>query len=137
MDQEPWYAAKCLFRHHEKESGPKQMYEERAILLKATSLDEAVGRAESEAKLYCMDLQDCEFTGYVDVFHLYDENLVDGSELFSSMRRSDLKPEEYLDHFYPDEPEDCETGGVKHRWHNLDDKRSACYHCGVVRDRQL
>jgi hypothetical protein len=49
MDQEPWYAAKCLFRHHDKESGPKQMYEERVILLKATSLDEAVARPRGSA----------------------------------------------------------------------------------------
>jgi hypothetical protein len=33
--------------------------------------------------------------------------------------------------------EDCETAGGSHGWYNIDGKRSACYHCRVVRTGRL
>ncbi len=51
------------------------MYEERIILLRARSFDEAIGRAEKEAEEYCHDLDGCKYVGYVDVFHLSDEKI--------------------------------------------------------------
>ena len=137
MSDEPWYAAKCIFLHAETNGGHKQMYEERIVLLRARSFDEAIGRAEKQAEGYCNDLDGCKYVGYVDVFHLTGGKLSDGAEIFSSMRRSDLKPKEYLNQFYPVEPDDCEAIGEAHRWYNLDGNRSACYHCKVVREGQL
>jgi hypothetical protein len=137
MSNEPWYAAKSIFLHAETKRGHKQMYEERVVLLRARSFDEAISRAEKEAEEYCNDLDGCKYVGHVDVFHLPEREIADGAELFSSMRRSDLKPEEYLNQFYPDEPADCEAIGEAHRWYNLDNERSACYHCKVIRVGQL
>ena len=113
------------------------MYEERIVLLKARSFDEAIDRAEKEAEEYCRDLDGCTYAGYVDAFLLYDERIGDETEIFSSMCRSDLKPKEYLNQYYPAELDDCEAIGEMHRWHNLDDVRSACYHCKVIREGQL
>lgn len=137
MNTEPWYAAQCIFRHTDAGRGPKQTYEERIILLRANSADEAIARAEKEAKGYCADLNDCEYLGYVSVFHLFDDAPGDGTEIFSSMQRSDLTAKEYLDRHYPDVPADCEAIGETHRWHNLDGNRSGCYHCDVTRDGKL
>ena len=137
MNDEPWYAARCIFLHAEAERGPKQMYEERIVLIRANSDGEAIERAEKEAQEYCRDLDGCEYLGYVNCFHLYNGTLANGAEIFSSMQRSSVEPIEYLDLHYPKDPDDCETDGETHRWHNLDDERSACYHCKVVRDGQL
>lgn len=30
--------------------------------------------------------------------------------------------------------DDCEAVGDRHEWHNVDDERSRCYHCGVIRE---
>ena len=137
MSKEPWYGAQCIFLHAETKHGLKQMYEERIVLLKASSFDEAIERAEKEAKEYCRNLDGCKHIGYVNVFHINDEKIDDGTEIFSSMQRSNLIPKECLAQHYPDEPDDCEAVGETHRWRNLDNKHSACYHCKVVREGQL
>ena len=137
MNRKGWYSAQCIFVHGDKVHGPKQMYEERIVVLRAESMKAAIERAEKEAEKYCRDVKGCEFIGYVNVFELYDDEIGDCSEVFSSMRESHLVPKGYLDLHYPDTPENCEAVGESHRWHNLDDKRSACYHCKVIREGQL
>ena len=137
MSKESWYSAKCIFLHAETESGHRQMYEERIILLKAPDFDEAIGRAENEAESYGRESDGCKYLGYADVFLLYDERIGDKTEIYSSLRRSSLGPKPYLEQFYPVEPDDCEAVGETHKWYNLDNVRSACYHCKIVRDGQL
>lgn len=100
MSDEPWYGAKCVFLHSEIESCPGQVYEERVILLRAGSLDEAVSRAEALADEYARDVGGCSYTGFVNVFHIFDENIGDGAEVYSLMRTSDLSKDEYLNRFY-------------------------------------
>src|SRR5262245_48137484 len=89
--QEPWYGAKCIFLHTKIESLPGKVYEERVILIKASSFDEAINRAEGEAEKYARELEGCTYTGYMDVFHIYGERVSDRSEIYSLMRTSDLK----------------------------------------------
>jgi len=100
MNDEPWYSAKCIFRHNDRKDGDSNMYEERIVLLKAENLDEAIIRAENEAKQYVSDLPTCEYLGFVDVFHLFDETIEDGTEVYSLMRQSKLDKEKYLNNFY-------------------------------------
>jgi hypothetical protein len=133
MNRESWYSAQCIFLHGDRADGPKQMYEERIVLLRAESMDAAIDRAEKEAEQYCSDLSSCRYIGYINVFAIDDDAMGDGSEIFSNMQRSDLAPKQYLDLHFPDTPENCEAVGESHRWHNLDDERSACYHCKVIR----
>jgi hypothetical protein len=137
MSHKIWFSAQCVFLHADKGHGPKQMYEERVILLRADNMDAAIKQAENEAKKYSRDLDGCTYLGYVNVFELYDQELGDGAEIFSIMHKSDLKPREYIDIHYPEKPDDCEAIGETHRWHNLDDKRSSCYHCKVIREGSL
>lgn len=100
MNDEPWYGAKCIFLHTQIEGCPGQVYEERVVLTKATSLDDAIQRAESLAKEYASDCGGCSYTGFINVFHIYDENIGDGSEVYSLMRTSELSTNAYLDQFY-------------------------------------
>lgn len=100
MNDEPWYGAKCVFRHSDLKNESGGMYEERVILLKAESGDEAIERAEKEANEYAQNLEGCSYLGYVNVFHIYDETIGDRTEVYSLMRSSKLSDEQYLDSFY-------------------------------------
>ena len=135
MNNKTLYSAQCIFLHRDKGHGPRQMYEERIILVRARNADDAIERAEQEAREYCRDLVDCEYLGYVNLFEIYDEELTDGAEIFANMQQSDLRPEDYLNLHYPAGPDDCEPLGQAHRWHKVDEKRSGCYHCKVIAER--
>jgi DNA-directed RNA polymerase len=108
---EPWYAAKCIFRHNnlKAERDNDFVYEERIILLQAESQDSAIEKAEEEAKEYEDSLDGTEFLGYTMVYHLYEENIGDRSEIFSEMRDSGKNPTDYLDHFYDTGSERAKT----------------------------
>jgi hypothetical protein len=136
MSNESWYSAQCIFLHSDKGHGPKQMYEERIVLLRADSTEDAIEQAEKEAEEYCDDLEGCRYVGYVNVFAMFDKPGA-GTEVFSTMQKSDLESKEYLNLHYPNEPDNCDAIGEIHRWYNLDEKHSACYHCKVVQEGQL
>lgn len=126
-----WYSAKCVFRIPETDYR-RQVYEERIILIKAKDWDSAIKKAETEANLYCDNSVTCEFTGFLDVFHLFDETVGDKTEIFSSMQASDLGSAEYLNRFYPKVPEDCEVQGQTHRWYKKTEGSKSCYHCQSI-----
>jgi len=126
-----WYSAKCVFRIPETDSR-RQIYEERIILIKAKDWDSAKKKAEAEANIYCDDSTATEFTGFLDVFHLFDETLGDKTEIFSSMQTSDLDSDEYLSQFYPETPGDCEAEGQTHRWYKKTKDSKGCYHCNTI-----
>src|SRR5882724_9356878 len=89
-NEEPWYGAKCVFLHVNIASCPGQVYEERVVLVRANDFDEAIRLAEIEANNYAGDDEDCTFTGFMNVFHIYDKKIGDGTEVYSLMRTSDL-----------------------------------------------
>jgi Domain of unknown function (DUF4288) len=100
MSDEPWYGAKCVFLHTGIDGCPGRVYEERVILVRAENFDEAIARAEGMAEGYARECGGCSYTGFINVFHLYDESIGDGTEVYSLMRTSDLSQDEYLNSFY-------------------------------------
>ncbi|WP_254511951.1 DUF4288 domain-containing protein [Anatilimnocola floriformis] len=100
MNDEPWYGAKCIFLHAKGAGRSKQFYEERVVLIKAENFDKAVSRAEVMAEEYAKGLDGCAYAGFMNVFHIFDEQIGDGTEVYSLMRKSDLSKDEYLDKFY-------------------------------------
>jgi hypothetical protein len=100
MDDEPWYSAKCIFLHADVQSENGRVYEERVVLLKAENLDEAIEFAEKEATEYAQNLEGCSYLGFVSVFHIYDETIESGTEIYSLMRDSKLDKNKYLNRFY-------------------------------------
>ena len=100
MSDEPWYGAKCIFRHADLKGKDGHVYEERVVLVKAESDDEAMEHAQREAKEYAQGLEGCSYLGFVNVFHIYDKNLQDGTEVYSLMRDSKLGKKKYLKRFF-------------------------------------
>src|SRR3954462_770142 len=83
---EPWYSVKCLFHHPTRKSGDEDfLYEERITLWKASSFEEAHRFAEEEAHKYASEAK-CLFVGSTDSFHLFEEGLSPGAEVYSTMR---------------------------------------------------
>lgn len=96
-----WYGAKAIFMHSDlAKNGSSTVYEERIVVLRAQSLDQAITRAEAAAAKYVRGLKGCKYIGFVDVFHMYEARIEEGTEVFSLMRDSRLKPKQYLDRFY-------------------------------------
>ena len=99
MDEapQPWFAVRSLVRF-EPATGP--VYEERITLWRASSFEEAVERAESEAREYACDV-DGECVDFTQAFHLTVEaEVMDGTEVFSLMRNSLLMPDNYISRFF-------------------------------------
>ena len=100
MKKEPFYAAKCVFKHDQllPIAGKAYVYEERIVLVQAEDFQSAIEKAEKEARAYADS--GTIYLEYITVFNLYDSILRNGSEVYSEIRSSNLKPEEYIDQYY-------------------------------------
>jgi hypothetical protein len=92
--KEPWYGVRCLFR--DSQNGH---YEERTIIVQANSHDEAIEKAEKEASDYCKSIGDIEYQNYADTFHIFSENITDGTEVFSLIRKTQIAKDDYIDQY--------------------------------------
>jgi hypothetical protein len=98
MEVKEWYGAKTVYQIESNTvQSPQKLYEERIIVLKAASFDDAICEAEREAGLYANDASGIRYLGYVNVFKLFGEEIQDKTEVFSLMRESELNSEEYID----------------------------------------
>jgi len=98
---EPWYGAKCIFVHYDlADNKNTKTYEERIVVFKAKNFDDAILQAETEAENYAKDCSNTKYVNFVNVFHIYDEVVKSGSEVYSLMRDSKLTPAKYLNRFY-------------------------------------
>ncbi|MFD3586477.1 hypothetical protein [Streptomyces sp. NPDC058683] len=89
-----WYGVRCVFRHRSL-----GVYEERVTLWTARSPDEAIDRAESEAREYCDVLEDVDYADFAEAFRM-DGVPGEGAEVFSLMRESALPSGEYVRRFF-------------------------------------
>ena len=97
-NRETWYSARCIFCT--EGLGPRKTYEERVILLRAECEDEAIRLAEEEAEEYAAESAGCSYTGFVDLFHLFESEIGHRVEVFSLMRSSVLSERDYLNRYY-------------------------------------
>ncbi|MER7187322.1 hypothetical protein ABT404_49025 [Streptomyces hyaluromycini] len=65
----------------------------------ARSADEAIERAEGEAREYCEGLDGVEYVMFAEAFRI-DGTPGEGAEVFSLMRESGLPPGEYVQRFF-------------------------------------
>jgi hypothetical protein len=86
-----WFSVRCLFDMGDG------LFEERVTLWDCSSFAAAVNRAEVEAREYAEGLG--TYLGLAQAFALADDPR-SGSEVFSLIRRSDLRPDEYLTEFF-------------------------------------
>ncbi len=96
-----WYAVRCVFLSGWSPEPAAQAYEERITLWRAGSADEAIERAEVEAREYAAGIGDRPDTylGLAQSYWMFDE-LGDGAEVFSLVRTSELAPAAYLDRHF-------------------------------------
>jgi hypothetical protein len=85
----------------------KYIYEERITLWIARNADAALKKSEKEAMRYAKESGN-KYLGFIQLYWLYDDIEVDGIEVFSLLRESDLSAKKYIDtHF--------DTGSEKQR----------------------
>ncbi len=104
-----YYSARCIFQFTHKNSDKyKYNYEERVVLLRANSFDKAIAQAVDEADLYA-DSNEGLYSGLINVYRLYDPvrfKIQRIFEVYSSMRKSNLEMDEYLDRYF-DTGDEC------------------------------
>ena len=74
-------------------------YEERITVWKADDIDAALDLAIDEAKSYA-DANGFSYAGLAQAFWMFSQIDVNGVEVFSLMRESDLEVDEYLESFF-------------------------------------
>jgi len=102
--EKTWYAVKGLYRWHFKETGDTVNFEERVVVFLASSFDEALNLAEQEANRYCTDDPTANFRiESTKAFWVYliDEEIINGTEVFSRLMDSGLSTERFLRRYYP------------------------------------
>lgn len=96
-DEEPWYSVRCHFAL--KDNGPFD-YEERITLWQSDSHGGAIKLAEDEALSYAAD-NGYRYLKACNCYHLSDTGFaIEGKEIYSEMRKSDLEPDAYLDRYF-------------------------------------
>ena len=91
------FSVRCVLKWPKQHSSKKQhTYEERITLWKSSNIDEAIRLAEQEAMIY-MDSKSRKCVILLQAFELYDElgEFLNGIEVFSLIRDSDLPPSKY------------------------------------------
>lgn len=94
-----WYGVRCVTVN--ASPGQQRVYEERVTIWLAGSFEEAIAKAEDEARQYAEDIGDCEYTGFADAYAMVDSP-GEGAEVYSLCRSSDLDVDAYLDRFLAD-----------------------------------
>lgn len=96
-DERCWYTVRCVFRWASREGRP---FEERITLWRADSLDDAIELAEREARAYADD-NGVEYLSFSQAYQFAEgAELVNGAEVFSLLRDSELAPDDYIDTFF-------------------------------------
>jgi hypothetical protein len=100
---EPWYAAKTVYKNRYVLDGvPQCCFEDRVVLFRAASFEDAMAKAEAKATEYAAASERTVYLGFMDVYWLFEKTVGDRTEVFSLMRDSDLSEEEYLARSYGD-----------------------------------
>ncbi|MFD0075392.1 hypothetical protein ACFVIY_23475 [Streptomyces sp. NPDC127166] len=95
--EKSWYAVRCVFQWVAWEGAP---YEERLTLWWADSMEQAIARAEGEARTYARE-NGHRCLGLAQCYRLAtDGRPDDGDEVFSLLRDSTLGQEAYLDRYF-------------------------------------
>lgn len=99
MTHEPkaWYSARTFYRWLTWENRP---FEERVVLFRARSLDEAIALAERESAEYARE-GDLEVLDMVQAYRISDgdEEMGAGTEVFSRLHALDVPAKAFLDRY--------------------------------------
>jgi len=96
-ENQPWYGVKVLFLHN------NQLLEERVIVVKAESFDDAQAIAIQNSQEYIIGLNNTKFVAIADIFHMFNETIESGTEVFSRMNDINGDVDKYIETHYEDE----------------------------------
>jgi hypothetical protein len=102
MDNREWFGVKCLVEHGALSQEPgRRVYEERVVIIRAKDFDDAIERAEADAKSYAGENQGT-YIGYCNAYRMGGDSIADGTEVFSLTREVSLTPDEFVARYYDD-----------------------------------
>ncbi|HEV7624571.1 MAG TPA: hypothetical protein VGO26_10560 [Amnibacterium sp.] len=92
-----WYGVRTVIEHPAKGG---HLYEERVVLFDAVDEAAAFKLAEAEVADYCSYLEGAKPLGLCQLYVMDDEPVTSGTEVFSLMRTTHLKPSAYVKRFF-------------------------------------
>lgn len=101
MAAKEWYGARTIYRldRYTSEYDSTFLYEERIVVTKATSFDNAIAQAEKKTANYAAE-SEITYLGFVNVFKIVDDSITNNTEIYSLVRESKLLSIDYLDRFF-------------------------------------
>lgn len=102
-----WYSVRSVFRSDRTEDGqPRRSFEERVVLFRAASFEDALTKGEAEARRYSADSPRYHMLNHLVAYYIHsDDVLCDGDEVWSSVREVDTTDELFLKKVFEDETE--------------------------------
>lgn len=99
-----WYSVRSIFRF-DKPTGaePGALFEERVVLFRAATPEEALEKGRAEANRYSQGETRPKMLTHIVAFSIWEEELADGEEIWSCLRLVDISDEEFLSRFYEGE----------------------------------
>jgi hypothetical protein len=102
--QQRWYSVRSIFRLDRTVDGKAEcLFEERVVVFRAASSEEALAKGRAEAQRYAEGETHPKMLDHIVAFDLYEEELCEGEEVWSCLRRSDESDEQFLDRVYAGE----------------------------------
>lgn len=104
MAHQSWYGVRSIFRSDRAEDGkPCRTFEERVVLFQAASFEDALAKGEADSEHYAADWPHPKVLDHVVAFHIHDEELREGDEVWSCIRGLVITDEEFIRRFYEGE----------------------------------
>lgn len=104
MSKAQWYSVRSVFRFDKGEEGkPGTMFEERVVILRASSDEEALQKGRDNAHRYAASDPNPKMLDHVVAFALWEAALKEGEEVWSCLRELKMSDAEFLDHVYAGE----------------------------------
>ena len=98
MESESWYGVRTHYELVNHSSGRDRVYEERIVIFRATSHEEAIAKAEKEAEEYCST--GSHYLGFAQSFEIFEDAPGEATEIYSLLRDSRMEPDRYLTKFF-------------------------------------
>jgi hypothetical protein len=104
MQEQQWYSVRSVFRSDRVADGkPERIFEERVVVFRASSTEEALSKGRVEAQRYAAGETHPTMLDHIVAFALWEEELCEGEEVWSCLRQSCDSDEQYLDRVYAGE----------------------------------
>lgn len=104
MEEQQWYSVRSVFRSDRIEDGkPVRTFEERVVVFRAASSEEALAKGRAEAQRYAERETHPTLLDYIVAFGTWEEELREGEEVWCCLRETDISDEEFLHRVYENE----------------------------------